>query len=604
MSDRYRREYSEVSVYANVVELVRRHRVLGGQVLLDLGCGFGAIAEPVRDLGLSYVGVDNDERCLVDLKKRGFEVAEMDLSDPSRLRPFLEPLLDGRSIAALTVLDVLEHFTCGPELLEVLQAMASANGRPPLVISVPNATHIDIAAKTLIGRFDYTDSGLLDETHVAFYSPSHLEKVMKCSGWAEVGRKDYELSRSDQHFPSDVAVLAPGAPLRRFLLQIREHAGEGAIVNQFVRAYIPTELVLRSEGLEPHAAPFLSVLVRTQAQRRSTIVETLLSLAAQTVQDFEVLIVVHDVASEHISELQRVVEWFDADFADRVRIVRAEGGGRARPLNVAVEQARGQYVAALDDDDIAFAHWVEEFRRCATANPGAAVRAIVAEQDIESVPWGEASGYTTLTATAMPFPSRFDLWVHLFENQSPFCGFAFPRSFFTEMGVRFDESLPVVEDWDVILRAASLCGVMDCEEVTSLYRRWQSPHSSLRVHRPDEWHRSRDKVLAKIDQGPLLIPPGAVSDYLRLYDELEMRRKMVDQLVFERNAARDESSRRAGEISELANRIHTTQIAQNLAIEQAERTQKALSGIYESLSWRLTKPLRALKSMRGRRRAP
>ena len=102
-------------------------------------------------------------------------------------------------------------------------------------------------------------------------------------------------------------------------------------------------------------------------------------------------------------------------------------------------------------------------------------------------------------STSIPFPDPFDLWKHMFENMSPFCGFAFPCSCFVDMGVRFDETLAVVEDWDVILQVALLCGVTDSAAVSSLYRRWQSPHSSFALHSADEWSRARDKVLARID---------------------------------------------------------------------------------------------------------
>ena len=128
----------------------------------------------------------------------------------------------------------------------------------------------------------------------------------------------------------------------------------------------------------------------------------------------------------------------------------------------------------------------------------------------------------------------------MFENMSPFCGFAFPCSCFVDMGIRFDETLAVVEDWDVILQVAFLCGVTDSAAVSSLYRRWQSPHSSFAVHGADEWTRARDKVLARIDARIIPLPPGALSDFHRLYDEVENRRKWMDHLIFERNMARDE----------------------------------------------------------------
>lgn len=53
MSDTYRRPYVEGSVYSNVVDLVSVHRASGGKVVVDLGCGFGAIAEPIATSGSS-----------------------------------------------------------------------------------------------------------------------------------------------------------------------------------------------------------------------------------------------------------------------------------------------------------------------------------------------------------------------------------------------------------------------------------------------------------------------------------------------------------------------------------------------------------------------
>jgi glycosyltransferase involved in cell wall biosynthesis len=582
-----------------VVDLVGVHRASGGKVVVDIGCGFGAIAEPIRDLGLEYIGLDQDSRSVQDLVDRGFEAKAENLSDPTLVVPLIESVLDGRPLAAITAIDFLEHITTGPALLELTHTFSMFNGGPPLVISVPNATHFDVAAKMLIGRFDYTLAGLLDETHVAFYSPAHLDRVMASSGWIEVGRNDFELRRSDQNFPDNVPVLTRGTPIHRLLFQTRDQAAEGAIVNQFVRAYSPTDQIMEvAEDTETD--PFLSVLVRTQGRRRSTLVETLLSLAAQTSQDFEVVILAHDVMEAELAELSLLVESFDTEFSQKVRIVRVEGGGRARPLNVGVQRARGAYLAVLDDDDIAFAHWVEEFQRSASANPGSAIRTLVAEQPIEATSWGGTAGYATIGSTSIPFPTEFDLWTHLFENYSPFCGYAIPRTCFTDMGVRFDETLAVVEDWDVILETALLCGVTNNPDVTSLYRRWQSTHSSFAIHSKDEWHRARDKVLARFDQRTLPMPPGTLSDYHRLYQELVMRREMTDHLVFERNVARDESSGRGEEISQFAEHLRTTTIERNVAIEQADRTQAEIERIHATMSWKMTKPVRGFRQAVGR----
>lgn len=602
MSERHRREYSEGSVDAHVVELVTRHRNPNGKVVLDLGCGFGAIAEAISELGLTYVGLDSDAEAVEDLKERGFEAATMDLSDPARIGSLLESVLDGRPLAACTLIDFLARHTRGPAVLDALRAVSVAHGRAPVVVSVPNITHIDIAAKLLIGRFDYTETGLLGRSQVAFYSPARLDEVLSQAGWQESGRHDFEVRRSDQNFPEDAAALAPGTPLHRLLLDIRQHACEGAIVHQFVRAYAPREQI--HDPIDAAVdAPFLSVLVRTQGNRRSTLTETLLSLAAQTVDDFEVLLLAHDMPGDGIAELKGLVATFDESFARRVRLIRVEGGGRAHPLNIGVQQAKGTYVAALDDDDLAFAHWVETFRRTGSANVGMVVRTVVAEQQIEPTPWGDVAGYATTSAATLEFPGTFDLWEHVHENQSPFCGLAFPRSCFTVMGIEFDESLPVVEDWDVLLQAALLCGVASVREVTSLYRRWQSPQSSRSTHRVDEWRRAGEAVLARLDRRAIPLPPGTLSDYLRLYDDLREQRDLVEHLVFERNAARGEMDLRGDRIEEMLNELHTTRIERDLAVSLAERQHEEIERVHGSVSWKMTRPVRQLKALTARFRA-
>jgi glycosyltransferase involved in cell wall biosynthesis len=576
--------------------------------VLDLGCGHGTIAEPLRDLGLTYVGLDISADSVQDLRQRGFEADTVDLSDPGQLDLLVEKYLDGRPMAACTLVDFLEHLADGPAILAALRQTSIGQAMAPVVVSVTNVTHIDIAAKLLLGRFDYTKDGLLDRNHAVFYSPALLDEVFRGAGWQEVGRRDFELNRSDQHYPSDAAAIVRGTPLNNLLLQVRQRAGEGALVAQFVRAYAPLEgtRLVEEPEFDP---PFLSVLVRTQGKRPNTIVENLLSLAAQTVQDFEVLVLAHDMTEDQFVALRESVEMFDPTFTTRVRIVRVEGGGRAHPLNVGVLEARGTYVAALDDDDIAFAHWVETFQRAASAKPGTVVRAMVAEQQIEPAPWGAMLGYTTTSAISLEFPERFDFWEHLWENQSPFCGIAFPRSCFTVMGVRFDEALPVVEDWDAMMQAALLCGVTDAGEVTSLYRRWQSADSSLATHRQDEWNRSRDVVLARIDGQTLPLPPGTLSDYHRLHESLKKRIELIELLVLERDAAREESSGRQERIDELfeemrtvREELHSTGTERNLSIELAQRQQDEIERIKRSVSWKLLQPLRSLRSLSGRMR--
>ena len=206
-------------------------------------------------------------------------------------------------------------------------------------MAVPNVTHYDLAAKLLLGRWDMTMTGLLDDTHVSFFSASRLSEMTKQAGWAEIGDNDYSLRISDQHFPADSAVLQDGSPLHDLIFNVREQASNGAIVNEFVRAYAPlsTTQALDGDGTTP--APFLSVLMRTQGTRPATLQEALLSLAAQTVQDFEVLLLAHNVPRESLTHLRYLADVFGEDFGRRVTVIPVDGGGRTRPLTVGVERA-------------------------------------------------------------------------------------------------------------------------------------------------------------------------------------------------------------------------------------------------------------------------
>jgi glycosyltransferase involved in cell wall biosynthesis len=236
------------------------------------------------------------------------------------------------------------------------------------------------------------------------------------------------------------------------------------------------------------------------------------------------------VPRDELGHLRYLADGFGPDFSDRVRIIPVEGGGRSRPLNVGVDEARGEYLAILDDDDVVFGHWVETYERNAAASPGRVIRSVPAEQNVRPAQWpGGGTGYAITGRPRCPWPERFDLIDHLFENRTPPCSFALPSSAFKDLGIRFDESLPVVEDWDVLLQVALVSGVVDAGEVTSLWRKWEkSRDASKFVHSDAEWRGARAMVIAKLDDQPLLLPPGSLSRLHELFDDVErMRRRDV-----------------------------------------------------------------------------
>ncbi|GAA5239361.1 hypothetical protein BMMON2_21830 [Burkholderia mallei] len=147
----YQFHYHEYSVYSNVVGLITEFGARDG-VHLDIGCGYGAIAEPVRDLGLTYIGFDADEDSLRDLRSRGFEAKRIDLHRLDEVFAEIAATVNGRNVASISIIDTLEHITNGPALLDRLREFAEQRSIL-LVVSVPNGGHRDLGAKLLAGHW-------------------------------------------------------------------------------------------------------------------------------------------------------------------------------------------------------------------------------------------------------------------------------------------------------------------------------------------------------------------------------------------------------------------------------------------------------------------
>jgi glycosyltransferase involved in cell wall biosynthesis len=104
----------------------------------------------------------------------------------------------------------------------------------------------------------------------------------------------------------------------------------------------------------------VSVLVATYNRARY-LRECLESLLAQTVPPAEVIVI--DDGSD--DETPGVV----AEYASRVRYIRRANAGKARALNAALPQVRGDYVWIFDDDDVALPDSIERRLRVLEARP-------------------------------------------------------------------------------------------------------------------------------------------------------------------------------------------------------------------------------------------
>ena len=829
------------------------------------------------------------------------------------VKPLLAQAIRNQSVASISFIDTLEHITNGENVLSELRQVA-AKSNASLVLSVPNVAHKDLALKLLLGRWDVTEDGLLDHTHVTLYNHSRLSQLMKSVGWCKIATRDWPLQYSDQYFPKSSPLLNEGSPIGRFLLQLIGRANRYAIVNQFVGIYQPSEpqprplledrvepsapflsvvmtvadpppphlrellrqladqtshdfelVILHSvanpedkiqiellkclpilsgrtrlvaaaelssrvarnaaidrcsgryfvilddaEGIDcdwvrtlaalaeqtPGAAlqvqqgfpigsqggldssveaveaishllpliyriavgghgcfatlaiptvafhqlglrfelelpdgkgwdlavdaallcglsvspaacitalrtgcdsvrricdlqraksllgrlnsapillpsgsaerleqlardhaerleqlardncklrvwvlkleqlvnerpilrsliaafcpswmnealelkedsPFLSVITRTQGQRLYTLRDTLMSLAGQTSQDFEIILVVHSDSEAVNQSVRATVGEFPEILCERISVVTCVRSGRCSPLNDGIELARGRYVAILDDDDIALGNWVETFQQLASEAPaGSLLRSTCTRQDFDITNTGDVPPVPRATSWyTMDWPSTYDPVDHIFTNYTPPMCVAYPIEVFRNDGLRFDENLSTGEDWDFTLRSMMLRGVVTSPEVTAIYRWGAANDVSANVHSHEEWAANQAMVRNKLNAGPILLPAGSASRIASLVQDSHSYSAQIHDLearLGEYRAQVHNLDSRLGELQQRVGYLATQVISAGGSIPWIDDdphlvmlSGKVLeSDLVTSRSWRVTRPLR------------
>jgi len=210
--------------------------------------------------------------------------------------------------------------------------------------------------------------------------------------------------------------------------------------------------------------PLVSIIVRTHGGRGAFLSEALESVAAQAHRPIEV-VVVEDGSSDCE---QRVSEFAStAGIATRYRSIPK--AGRCQAGNAGLALASGDLLNFLDDDDLLLPNHLSALVARLAEQPlsvAAYSRSLVAPTSVASLdPLSYEVGGTWLFRGG-PF-SRWNLWA---QNLFPIQACLFRRSLYDQHG-GLDESLPVLEDWELWVRYFSNDpNVTFIDDVTSVFR--------------------------------------------------------------------------------------------------------------------------------------
>jgi O-antigen biosynthesis protein len=145
--------------------------------VLDVGCGAGALGAALREeRGVEVMGLELSPDAAARARERLDAVVEADLDALDDL-PF-----ERGSFDAMVFGDVLEHLRDPHRLLRALRPWLADDGA--LVLSVPNVGHWSVVLPLLTqDRWPYADAGLLDRTHVHFFTLAEAELMLRDCGF-------------------------------------------------------------------------------------------------------------------------------------------------------------------------------------------------------------------------------------------------------------------------------------------------------------------------------------------------------------------------------------------------------------------------------------
>jgi glycosyltransferase involved in cell wall biosynthesis len=244
---------------------------------------------------------------------------------------------------------------------------------------------------------------------------------------------------------------------------------------------------------------------------------------AQTFRDFE-LIVVDDASTDATRE---VVKSFEDD---RIVYIRREvNGGASATRNTGIRQARGRYIAFLDDDDASLPRFLEEIYRAFESAPEQVGFVWCGIQDIQDTGKGE------VVRREHVWP-RFDhgdkkrAVVRLFRDIPATSHLAVRKSCFETIGL-FDERLRVAVDLDLVIRLARHFDFETVPEALVKYHR----HAGLQLtdpnlHRAEAYQRIIEKHLDFMRECPSLwtaIYQKAGRYYYQMGDRAQGHRYML-----------------------------------------------------------------------------
>ncbi len=197
--------------------------------VLECGCGPGHMSKVLKEhFNCDVTGIDLDPASAEMAKSHCDRVLCCDLDSIDLTSSFEKDSFD-----VILFADVLEHLKDPGRVLVQARDILAPKGF--IVISIPNIAYAGVISGLILGEFRYRDTGLLDSTHLRFFTASGIRDLLKKSGYRIRSWDSYTVPFEFSEFKDTFQQLPD-------VIQAYLHKGANADTYQFIIKAMPSKI--------------------------------------------------------------------------------------------------------------------------------------------------------------------------------------------------------------------------------------------------------------------------------------------------------------------------------------------------------------------------
>lgn len=166
-----------------------------GSKVLDIGTASGQFAQILKEYkNCELFGIEYDPESIKIAEEKGIfeKIFQLDLNNFD-IKQFEEY---ANYFDYIVFGDVLEHILYPENILKIFKMLLKPNGK--YVISLPNVAHSSVKIGLLLNNFEYEETGILDKTHIKFYTHKTIPGFMAESK-LKIEKFDYTVMHIKHH---------------------------------------------------------------------------------------------------------------------------------------------------------------------------------------------------------------------------------------------------------------------------------------------------------------------------------------------------------------------------------------------------------------------